>query len=80
MFKFLFINAVIAVLVCAALLMADDETRNDKPRYGNLGLPSNCRALIAANLEGVASGQYTKEEALFSISRNCGANGTLWSK
>ncbi|MGO1061533.1 kynureninase [Acinetobacter lwoffii] len=51
---------------------------NSKPTYGDYGLPKNCRALIQANIDGWRSKQYTAEEAMNSIERNCGANGKNW--
>lgn len=57
----------------------DNSRKNDKLRYANdSGLPTNCRALIKANIDGVKSGQYTASESLASIDRNCGENGRLW--
>ena len=54
---------------------ADD---NAAPRYGASGLPENCRALIAANVQGYRDKAYTADEALGSIERNCGAFGGIW--
>ena len=53
---------------------------NQTLEYGATGFPKNCRALITANLNGVALGQYTQEEALWSIERNCGAQGYIWNE
>lgn len=53
---------------------------NQSRRYGDTGLPKNCRALISDNLEGYALGGYTAEEALYSIDRNCGPNGYIWNE
>ena len=59
------------------------ETAPDPNAYPTLcktGYPKNCRAIIIANLDGVESKQYTPEEALSSIARNCGRYGQSWGR
>lgn len=58
----------------------DQSASNDKPRYGKSGLPSNCRALVQANIDGWRAKQYTSEEVMSSLERNCGAAGYLWEQ
>lgn len=53
---------------------------NQSSRYGETGLPKNCRALIAENIKGFSIGSYTAEEALYSIDRNCGPLGSIWDE
>lgn len=53
---------------------------NQTPTYGDSGLPKNCRALIQDNIMNYKNGNYTSEEALNSIERNCGANGYIWNE
>ena len=53
---------------------------NQELRYGDTGFPKNCRALIAENMKGYVFGNYTAEEALGSIDRNCGASGYVWNE
>jgi len=53
---------------------------NLKLEYGGTGLPKNCRAIVKANYEGWYLGNYTAEEALGSINRNCGEFGLSWKK
>lgn len=53
---------------------------NQKMRYGDTGLPKNCRALISSNINSVYFKVYTAEEALDSIDRNCGENGYIWNE
>ena len=72
---------ILTVTVLAAALAGcglESEKWNDKPRFADSGLPTNCRALIQANLDGYISGAYTPAEALGSIGRNCSANGPPW--
>lgn len=53
---------------------------NDKPTYGETGLPKNCRAIVQANIDGYRSKQYTADEAMSSLERNCGASGYSWGR
>lgn len=48
--------------------------------YGDTGFPKNCRAIIDANIKGWQGGNYSAEEALGSIERNCGATGYSWGR
>ena len=54
------------------------EDTNSKLIYGNTGLPKNCRAIVKENYEGWYLKEYTAEEALDSINRNCGEFGFSW--
>ena len=67
-----------AILVSGCDQVQNAFDPNSKPTYGNTGLPKNCRAIVGANIEGWRSKQYTAEEALNSINRNCGINGYSW--
>lgn len=51
---------------------------NSTLEYGDTGLPKNCRAIIKDNYEGWNLGNYSPEEALDSINRNCGEFGYSW--
>lgn len=51
---------------------------NQTLKYGNTGLPKNCRAIIKGNIDGWKNGEWTAEEALDSINRNCGEFGYSW--
>jgi hypothetical protein len=48
--------------------------------YGSSGSPKNCRALISENIKGFRLGNYSAEEALGSIERNCGSSGYIWNE
>jgi hypothetical protein len=69
-----------ALVALLALAGCDKLDPNAKPTYGDTGLPKNCRAIIAVNIEGWRSKQYTAEEVLASIDRNCGAYGYSWGQ
>lgn len=56
------------------------ELSNKELMYGESGLPKNCRAIIAANIEGWQSGVFTAPEAFGSIDRNCGRFGYAWEQ
>ena len=51
---------------------------NAKAIYGETGLPRNCRAIVAHNIEGLRSGKYTAEGIADSLDRNCGSDGYSW--
>ncbi len=51
---------------------------NQTLKYGNTGLPKNCRAIIKNNIDGWKNDKWTAEEALDSINRNCGEFGYSW--
>lgn len=79
-------NAVYFMAGIAATLVFNIAHRDDKPvdtyntveRYGDTGLPKNCRAIIAVNVREFQAGGYPAHEALNSIDRNCGAVGHSW--
>ena len=53
---------------------------NNAPTYGDTGLPKNCRAIIKSNIDSVNSGEFSAEDALESIDRNCGEFGYAWGQ
>lgn len=70
------VTATVGILVSAC----GRTDPNDRPTYGESGLPKNCRAVIAANINGWQQKQFTADEALRSIDRNCGLFGTSWGQ
>ncbi|TCZ78635.1 kynureninase [Lysobacter sp. N42] len=69
----------ILLAVAGAALMGCDP--NSKPTYGEeTGLPKNCRAIVQANIDGYRSKEYTAEEVMDSLERNCGAAGHSWGQ
>lgn len=52
---------------------------NSKAEFSN-GAPSNCRALIQANIDGWRAGEFKAKNILASIEKNCGAMGELWEE
>ena len=78
------ITAIIVIIIITFFIgryfgtSSQELVGNQKLRYGDTGLPKNCRALIAENIRGHNLGTYTAEGALYSIDRNCGAFGYIW--
>ena len=71
---------IIAALVVGFAIGYSQGIGNQSAEYGDTGLPKNCRALITDNISGFSQGDYTAEEALYSIDRNCGPNGLIWNE
>lgn len=69
---------VVIGLVCILLLGCSRPDDNAKPVYGESGLPVNCRAYIQTAIDGYRAKQYTAEETLNGIERNCGILGNSW--
>lgn len=69
---------LIAVIVSAGIgyWYGSNNPPTPKANYGKTGLPVNCVAIVDTNVRGVQSGLYNPIEALGSISRNCGSNGS----
>ena len=70
-------------LVGTALAMASCQQfdPNSKPEYGKeTGLPKNCRAIVQAKIDGYRSKQFTADEVISSLERNCGAHGYSWGQ
>jgi hypothetical protein len=66
-------------LLVAISCLAGCDT-NDKPLYGKeTGLPSNCRAYVQVAVDSYRQKQYTAEEVMAGLERNCGAAGALWT-
>ena len=63
----------------AVLLTGCGGDDNDKPVYvDGTGMPVNCRAYVQVAVEGYRAKQYTAEETMVGLERNCGSNGGIW--
>jgi hypothetical protein len=71
---------IIIIVVVSYNIGFSNGIGNQELTYGPTGFPKNCRALISANIEPLEYGEYTEEEALYSIERNCGRYGYIWSE
>jgi hypothetical protein len=72
----------IAVLLLGVILgrylVSNDP--NGSPTYGDTGRPKNCRAVIQANIDSVRAREFSADDALMSIERNCGLHGYGWNQ
>ncbi|TXH46590.1 MAG: kynureninase [Desulfurellales bacterium] len=63
----------------ATLLSGCSPTdENAKPVFGSSGLPANCRAYVQIAIDSFKAHEYTAEQSMEGLERNCGANGQLW--
>lgn len=71
-----------AALLAAALLLSSCNAidPNSEPSYGETGLPKNCRAIVQANIDSYRAHQYTADEVMNSLERNCGLHGHSWGQ
>ncbi len=68
--------AIAAAFVLTGCLLEDD---NAKPVYGEkTGLPVNCRAYVQAVVDGYKSKQYSADDSMAGLERNCGLYGMSW--
>lgn len=67
----------IVAFACGWLVKPDS---NATLSYGDTGLPKNCRAIIKDNIDQYRARNYTPDEVIVSIDRNCGANGHSWGR
>ena len=72
---------IIFVASCAFLGGCDRFDPNSKPVYGkDGGFPVNCRAYVQAVVDGYRSKQYTADQSIAGLERNCGINGSSWGR
>ena len=71
--KVFIIIAVLPIFGCS-------NNPNSEPKYGDSGLPSNCRSYIQVSVNAWRAGEYEAEETMNAIERNCGAYGNLWDE
>ena len=69
----LIIMSVLSILACS-------NDPNSEPKYGDSGLPSNCRSYIQVSVDAWRAGEYEAEETMNAIERNCGMYGSLWDE
>lgn len=71
---------ILSVLVLCAFWLGwiTSPDDNAKPEYGTLGLPKNCRAYVDKAIAGYRLKEFTAEETMTGLERNCGAGGQIW--
>lgn len=71
--KILIVIAVLPILACSS-------DPNNEPKYGESGLPSNCRSYVQVSVDAWRAGEYETEETMNALERNCGVYGQLWDE
>lgn len=71
---------LVAIGLVIGYLLFHGSNPNARLRYGDSGLPKNCRAIIKGNIDGYNSGEFSAAAALDSIDRNCGEFGYSWDE
>jgi hypothetical protein len=67
------------LLISILLASCSQNSSNAKTEFGKeSGLPSNCRAYVQSSIDGYRAHNYSAEETMAGLERNCGENGTLW--
>lgn len=73
------IGAIVLSLI--AVLASTGCDPNSEPTFGEkTGLPKNCRAIVQANIDSYRAHEFTADEIMSSLERNCGANGHSWGR
>lgn len=74
-------GSVAAALLASALLLGCGTDDNAAPIYGkDSGLPVNCRAYVQVAVDAYRTKQYTAEETMNALERNCGKSGWAWKE
>ena len=69
---------LVLLLVPAGGCCGPRQSDNSTLLYGTTGAPKNCRAIIKAGIDGYRAKQFTADDVLASIDRNCGEFGYSW--
>ena len=69
-----------ACVLLGAVMLSGCDDSNSKPTYGESGLPKNCRAIVQNAIDEWRKGNYSTEDTMSSLERNCGANGHSWKQ
>lgn len=64
--------------IALLLMLTGCSDPNAKPTYGDTGLPKNCRAIVQNAINEWRKGNYSTEDTMGSLERNCGENGYSW--
>ena len=70
--------AAVGALLGLILLAGCAQDDNAVPVYGKTGLPVNCRAYVQVAVNSYRAKQYTADEIMDGLERNCGTNGYSW--
>lgn len=75
------VSFVTVAFIAGLAFWAGTKTQHDpnaEPRFGESGLPANCRAFVSIAIADWRSHVYSAEDTFASLERNCGASGWLW--
>jgi hypothetical protein len=78
--KYLWLVIIFLIGIAIGYLISSNINPDSKVEYGETGFPKNCRAIIKENIDGYKSGEYSAEDIIDSIDRNCGEFGYSWSE
>jgi hypothetical protein len=65
-------------IIFSAMAGCSQVDDNATPRYGETGLPANCRAYIQSAINDYRAKKYTADDTFNAIERNCGVAGHTW--
>ncbi len=71
---------LVIVMIISFCIGKSNGDPNDGITYGDTGFPKNCRAILAANIDGWREGKWEAEEIMNSLDRNCGRYGYSWGQ
>ena len=75
------VSAIAKLVAAVAVIGSVGCDPNSKPTFGEeTGLPKNCRAIVQANVDSYRAREYSADEIMASLERNCGANGHSWGE
>lgn len=72
-------RACLVLLCLVSLSGCIIEDDNAKPVYGKeSGLVINCRAYVQVVIDSYRQKQYSADDSMIGLERNCGVNGMAW--
>lgn len=78
--KYLWLLIIFLIGAAIGYLASSSIKPNSKVEYGETGFPKNCRAIIKENVDSYKSGEFSAEDIIDSINRNCGEFGYSWNE
>ncbi|MRT30790.1 kynureninase [Herbaspirillum sp. CAH-3] len=66
------------IFVSMILIAGCQRDENDRPAYGESGLPKNCRSYVQFAIDEYRARKYNADDTFTGLERNCGLAGHLW--
>ena len=66
------------ILLLVVLTAGCSQDPNETAVYGDTGLAVNCRAYVQVSVDSWRNDEYSTQEVMDALERNCGENGWLW--